>query len=91
MTHRIYLVAAVSAVALISACQKPAEPAANDMATANDMGAMNEAAPAATAQSAQLTDATAAFIPRRARQGNPAAVQCLQTSGRLEGGREAGR
>ena len=57
MTHRIYLVAAVSAVALISACQKPAEPAANDMATANDMGAMNEAAPAATAQSAQLMDA----------------------------------
>ena len=50
MTHRIYLIAAVSAVALISACQKPAEPAANDMATANDMGAMNEAAPAATAQ-----------------------------------------
>ena len=57
MTHRIYLIAAVSAVALISACQKPAEPAANDMATANDMGAMNEAAPAATAQSAQLMDA----------------------------------
>lgn len=57
MTHRIYLVAAVSAVALISACQKPAEPAANDMATANDMGAMNEAAPAAAAQSAQLMDA----------------------------------
>jgi Cu-Zn family superoxide dismutase len=57
MTHRIYLIAAVSAEALISACQKPAEPAANDMATANDMGAMNEAAPAATAQSAQLMDA----------------------------------
>jgi Cu-Zn family superoxide dismutase len=57
MTHRIYLIAAVSAVALISACQKPAEPAANDMATANDMGAMNEAAPAAAAQSAQLMDA----------------------------------
>ena len=57
MTHRIYLIAAVSAAALISACQKPAEPAANDMATANDMGAMNEAAPAATAQSAQLMDA----------------------------------
>jgi Cu-Zn family superoxide dismutase len=57
MTHRIYLIAAVSAVALISACQKPAEPAANDMATANDMGAMNQAAPAATAQSAQLMDA----------------------------------
>lgn len=57
MTHRIYLIAAVSAAALISACQKPAEPAANDMATANDMGAMNQAAPAAAAQSAQLMDA----------------------------------
>ena len=49
MTSRLHFVAAISAAALISACQKPAEPAANDMATANDMGAMNEAAPAATA------------------------------------------
>ena len=57
MTSRLHFVAAISAAALISACQKPAEPAANDMATANDMGAMNEAAPAATAQSAQLMDA----------------------------------
>jgi Cu-Zn family superoxide dismutase len=57
MTSRLHFVAAISAAALISACQKPAEPAANDMATANDMGAMNEAAPAAAAQSAQLMDA----------------------------------
>jgi Cu-Zn family superoxide dismutase len=53
---RLSLVAAVSAVALLSACQKPREPAANEMATANDMGAMNEAAPGATMQSAQLVD-----------------------------------
>jgi Cu-Zn family superoxide dismutase len=44
MTSRLYLIAAISTAALISACQKPAEPAANDMATANDMNAMGGAA-----------------------------------------------
>jgi len=55
---RTLLFAAISAAALVSACQKPREPApANDMAGANDMGAMNEAAPIQV-QAAQLLDGT---------------------------------
>ena len=54
---RLSIVAAVSAAVLISACQKPQEPAANDMASTNDMGTMNEATPGAAMQSAQLVDA----------------------------------
>jgi len=53
---RLPLIAAVSIAALISACQKPQEPAANEMAAANDMSAMNEAAPGAAMQPAQLLD-----------------------------------
>lgn len=57
MTNRLYLAAAVSAAALVSACQKPAEPAANDMAAANEPALANEAAPGAATQPAQLVDA----------------------------------
>ena len=53
---RLPLIAAVSIAALISACQKPQEPAANEMAAANDTSAMNEAAPGAAMQPAQLLD-----------------------------------
>ena len=58
---RLTLVAAVSAAALVSACQKPQEPAANDTA-ANDIGAMNEATPGAAMQAAQLVDGTGKAI-----------------------------
>ena len=53
---RLPLIAAVSIAALISACQKPQEPAANEMAAANDTSAMNEAAPGSAMQPAQLLD-----------------------------------
>jgi Cu-Zn family superoxide dismutase len=62
MTNRLYLAAAVSAAALISACQKPAEPAANDMVDANETAAANEAAPGAAMQPAQLIDANGKAI-----------------------------
>ena len=58
---RLSLVTAVSAAALISACQKPQETAANDVASANDAAAMNESAPAA-ATTAQLVDANGKAI-----------------------------
>ena len=62
MTNRLYLAAAVSAAALISACQKPAEPPANDMVDANETAAANEAAPGAAMQPAQLIDANGKAI-----------------------------
>ena len=62
MTIRLHVIAAVSAAALISACQKPQEPAANDTAAANDIGAMNEAAPGAPIPPAQLMDANGKAI-----------------------------
>jgi superoxide dismutase, Cu-Zn family len=53
---RLPLIAAISIAALISACQKPQEPTGNEMAAANDTGAMNEAAQGAAMQPAQLLD-----------------------------------
>lgn len=58
---RLAFAVAVSAAALISACQKPQEPAANDMAAGNDMGATNEVA-SAPMQTAQLLDANGKAI-----------------------------
>jgi superoxide dismutase, Cu-Zn family len=54
MTNRLCFAAAVSAAALLSACQQR-EPAANETVETNAPAMANEAAPAA-AQSAQLVD-----------------------------------
>ena len=56
MTNRLCFAAAISAAALLSACQQREEPAANETVEANAPAMANEAAPAA-AQSAQLVDA----------------------------------
>jgi Cu-Zn family superoxide dismutase len=61
MTNRLCFAAAISAAALLSACQQREEPAANETVEANAPAMANEAAPAA-AQSAQLVDANGKAI-----------------------------
>jgi Cu-Zn family superoxide dismutase len=61
MTNRLCFAAAISAAALLSACQQREEPAANETVEANAPAMANEAAPAA-AQSAQHVDANGKAI-----------------------------
>ena len=61
MSNRLCFAAAISAAALLSACQQREEPAANETVEANAPAMANEAAPAA-AQSAQLVDANGKAI-----------------------------